>query len=216
MGYVLTDGYDLYIRRDDYSGKYVPVRSKQQAEVFTTAKKAKSILNNAVPKIIRKAYKIQYLETGEIIGNQVPQEHNNTEAQDKKHEVIIQTIEDDNIKDWISKISEIEMLMSGSEQRLEELYAKLSDIDKKVVDVQHYIELADKFNAYQGWQCFKMLRDLLLQRRKYKNEIAVLNMIKQCKFDTTSIRALSHAIAEMNNRTYSPRAIPDLFKEGIK
>lgn len=215
MGYVLTDGYDLYIRRDEYSGKYVPVRSKQKAEVFLTAKKAKSILNNAVPKNIRRAYKIQYLETGEII-NGNPLNTSKPDVKKEKAESITQVIEDDNIKEWLAKISEVETLMTGSDQRLEDLYTKLSDVDKKIVDVQHYIELGTKFNAYQGWQCFKMMRELLLQRRKYKNEISVLNMIKQCKFDATSIKALSQAITDMSKRTYSPRAIPDLFKEGIK
>ena len=102
-------------------------------------------------------------------------------------------------------------VLSGSDTRKDELVAKLSEIDKEIVDIQHYIEFG-KFNCYQGWMCFKMLQNTLRQRRKYKNEIAVLNLIKQCKFDKSSLEALSTTIADIQNKCYRPRAFPELFR----
>ena len=56
-------------------------------------------------------------------------------------------------------------ILSNSNERKEMLTLKLSDIDKEIVDIQHYIEFG-KFNCYQGWMCFKMLQNALQQRRK--------------------------------------------------
>ena len=39
-------------------------------------------------------------------------------------------------------------------------------------------------------------------------------MIKQCKFDMTSISALSQTISDAKNKCYTPRAFPELFRSG--
>lgn len=128
----------------------------------------------------------------------------------KQKELCFRAIDDGNIDDWLEKVNTIMNVLSGSDTRKDELVAKLSEIDKEIVDIQHYIEFG-KFNCYQGWMCFKMLQNTLQQRRKYKNEIAVLNLIKQCKFDKSSLEALSATIADIQNKCYRPRAFPELF-----
>lgn len=200
--YVLTDGNGTYIRKDDASGKYVPVRSRKQAETWDSILKAKSILKNSIAKNVRDAYAVQYLETDEPIVKEDLSQH---------RELVFREIEDDNIHDWLLKVNSIRDAISCSENRLSELLEKLSEVDKEIVDVQHYIEFG-KFNCYQGWMCFKMLQNMLRQRRKFKNEISVLNMMKQSKFDSASLSTLSDMISDVTNKCYTPRAFPELFR----
>lgn len=204
--YVLTDGQGNYIRKDNQTGKYVPVRSFKQAQRWDSQIKAHSILNNSLAKSIRNNYTIQLIGTENIIKK---------DDISKQREFCLCTINDGNVDDWLEKVNTIMSILSGSDTRKDELTAKLSQIDKEIVDIQHYIEFG-KFNCYQGWICFKMLQDTLQQRRKYKNEIAILNSIKQCKFDESSLEALSAAIVNIQNKRYRPRALPELFKEKNK
>lgn len=200
--YVLTDGQGNYIRKDNLTGRYVPVRSFKQAQQWDSQVKAHSILNNSLAKSIRNNYAVQLIDTENIIEK---------DDMSKQKELCFRAIDDGNIDDWLEKVNTIMNILSGSNTRKDDLVAKLSEIDKEIVDIQHYIEFG-KFNCYQGWMCFKMLQNTLRQRRKYKNEIAVLNLIKQCKFDKSSLEALSTTIADIQNKCYRPRAFPELFR----
>ena len=204
--YVLTDGNGTYIRKDEATGRYVPVRSSKQAQTWDSILKAKSILQNSIAKNVRDAYAVQYIETDEPIVKEDLSQHS---------ELVFREIENDNIHDWQLKVNSIKDVISCSEIRLTELLEKLSEVDKGIVDVQHYIEFG-KFNCYQGWMCFKMLQNMLRQRRKYKNEISVLNMIKQSKFNSDSISSLLDMISDVTNKRYTPRAFPELFRRKIQ
>ena len=199
--YVISNKDGSYIRKDKATGKYVPVRSCKYAEQWDTLAKANGVLHNSIAKNIRENYQVRYLETGKIV------DKGNINAQRK---LCSKEITDDNIGQWLSKINAIVDILSGSDVRQHELNTHLSEVDKEIVDVEHYIEFG-KFNAYQGWLCFKMLQNLLKQRRKYKDEIQVLNLIKQCKIDKNSMSKLAQNISNIQNKCYSPRAIPELF-----
>lgn len=202
--YVITNGEGSYIHRDEVSGKYVPIRSFKQATQWDSIVKANGVLNNSITKNIRRDYAVHLIDTEKTV---------------EKEDLTVQSglcfrnITDDNINEWLSKINAIMESMSGSDARQQELNGKLSNIDKEIVDAEHYIEFG-KFNAYQGWMCFKMLQNLLKQRRKYKNEMQVLNLIRQCRFDRSSLSALSQNISDIQNKCYTPRAFPELFRSG--
>lgn len=202
--YVITNGEGSYIHRDEASGKYVPIRSFSKATQWDSIVKANGILNNSIAKNIRSGYAVQLVDTEKTVVKE------NTDVQ---NDICFRNILDDNIEEWLSKINTIMDVMSGSDARQQELNGKLSEIDKEIVDVEHYIEFG-KFNAYQGWMCFKMLQNFLKQRRKYKNEMQVLNLIKQCRFDRNSLTALAKTISDIQNKCYTPRAFPELFRSG--
>ena len=199
--YVLTDGKGSYIRKDNSTGRYVPIRSFKQAQRWSNQIKACSVLKNSLTKSIRDNYAVQFIDTKNII------EKNDMS---KPKELCSRAIDDDNIDSWLNKVNTIINVLNSSDIRKDELTAKLSEIDKEIVDIHHYIEFG-KFNCYQGWMCFKMLQNTLQQRRKYKNEITVLNLIKQCKFDKSSLETLPTTIADIQNKCYRPRAFPELF-----
>ena len=202
--YVLEDGNGSFIRKDGSSGKYVPIRSFTQAKKWDDESKASSILQNSIAKTIRSNYYVQKYATEEIVEKG---------ALPVKSELTFHELEDDNITDWLEKINTIMGVLSDSDDRTTELNDKLSQIDKEIVDVEHYIEFG-QFNCYQGWLCFKMLQNKLRQRRRYKNELSVLNMIKNCKISTDSLTTLSRLISESRNKCYTPRAFPELFRSG--
>lgn len=202
--YVITNGEGSYIRRDETSGKYVPIRSFKKATQWDSIVKANGILHNSISKNIRAGYAVQLIDTDKTVEKEVI---------DVQHDICFRNIIDDNINEWLSKINTILDVMSNSDVRQQEINSQLSNVDKEIVDIEHYIEFG-KFNAYQGWVCFKMLQNLLKQRRKYKNEMQVLNLIKQHGFDRDSLTTLAQTISDIQNKCYTPRAFPELFRSG--
>lgn len=202
--YIITDGEGSYIHRDEATGKYVPIRSFKKATQWDAIKKANSVLNNSVTKAIRSGYAVQLIDTEQTV-----EKEDITMLQ----KLCFKKVEDDNIKDWFEKINLIREALSGLDARQTELKEKLSRISKEIVDIRHYIEFG-KFNAYQGWMCFKILQNLLKQRRKIKNEQQVLGLIKQNQINGDSMAALAQTISDIQNKCYTPRALPELFISG--
>ena len=89
---------------------------------------------------------------------------------------------------------------------------KLSEVDKEISDINHYIEFG-KFNAYQGWLAFNMLRHRLRKRRKIKNELLVIQQLGDSKITSSMLQAIKKSIAEMDNRKYIPRVLNELFEQ---
>ena len=57
-----------------------------------------------------------------------------------------------------------------------EISQELSEVESMIVDLEHYIEFS-VLNARDGYVAYKKLHNLLLRRRKIKNEQKVVNMI---------------------------------------
>lgn len=201
--YVITDGKGSYIRHDEPTGRYVPIRSLKHAKQWDNILKAKAIFNNSLSANLRRDYEVRYVDTSETVEKlTLPQ---------RQAQIDVRPPEDDNIRDWLEKINTIRDVLSGQTAREEELNGKLSAIDKEISDIHHYIEFGN-YNACQGWRCFKILQTLLRQRRKYKNEIQVLTMIRSVGFNKASMDKLAENISEVQNKLYNPRAFPELFR----
>lgn len=198
--YVLSNGDGTYITQS--GGKYVQIRSFNQAMKFTDLAKAMNILNSSISKSIRSHYIPEFHETEEIV---------NRNSTDKQNEICFRAIDHGELADWQEKIQQLVELFGGTENRYSELSTKLSDVDKEITDIEHYIEFG-KFNCYQGWLCFKMLQNLLQQRRQYKNEMQLITKMKESKISGNSIKALFEGVKEIQNKLYTPRKFPELFK----
>lgn len=203
MKYVITNGEGSYIHKDSTSGKYVPIRSFKKATQWDSIIKANGILHNSISKNIRDSYAVQIIDTYKTAEDKVANTQN---------DIYCRNTTDDDLDQLLSKINTIVDVVSSSDARQQELNGKLSNVDKEIVDIEHYIEFGN-FNAYQGWMCFKMLQNLLKQRRRCKNEMQVLNLIKQCRFDKNSLIALSQTLSNIQNKCYVPRALPELFNK---
>lgn len=94
------------------------------------------------------------------------------------------------------------------------LNSALSTYDRQVTDVEHYIEFnAGKLNAYEGYQAYKLLQDVLLERRKVKNELDMINVVLSRINPSDDIANVNERVMELENRTYTPREFKHLFSK---
>lgn len=130
--YILTDGQGNYIRKDNLTGRYVPVRSFKQAQQWDSQVKAHSILNNSLAKSIRNNYAVQLIDTENIIEK---------DDMSKQKELCFRAIDDGNIDDWLEKVNTIMNVLSGSDTRKD---SKTVSSLKKTDIKRFYNYLADE------------------------------------------------------------------------
>ena len=197
--YVITDG-TRWIMRDKH-GRYVPTSCEALADVFSN-KQATGIFQSNLSKALKSVFRVQKIDEPSKLIKQISQEtaQKNTE--------MVST--DENIKRWIDKIDGLNGLATEALHRKDELVQQLSKVDQELSDVNHYIEFCN-LNAAQGYKAYKMIKDRRIKRRSIKNELQVVDIILSKKISETATDEIKKAIAGMDQRTYEPRVLNELF-----
>lgn len=197
--YVITDGTRWIMR--DRKGKYVPTSCEALADIFTN-KQATGIFQSNLSKALKSVFRVQKIDEPPKLIKQISQEtvQENTEK--------VSTAE--NVQRWIDKIEGLNGLATEALHRKDELVQQLSKVDQELSDVNHYIEFCN-LNAAQGYKAYKMIKDRRIKRRSIKNELQVVDIILSKKICETATDEIQKAIAGMDQRTYEPRVLNELF-----
>lgn len=197
--YVITDGTRWIMR--DRNGKYVPTSCEALADIFTN-KQATGIFQSNLSKALKSVFRVQKIDEPPKLIKQISQEtvQENTEK--------VSTAE--NVQRWIDKIEGLNGLATEALHRKDELVQQLSKVDQELSDVNHYIEFCN-LNAAQGYKAYKMIKDRRIKRRSIKNELQVVDIILSKKICETATDEIQKAIAGMDQRTYEPRVLNELF-----
>lgn len=197
--YVVADHSGNYLTKD--AGRPYKVSDIRRAKQFPSEDHASAFLKNQVPLSVRQNYFAAKCDEDVQISQPANEDHRNLQ---KMNAALFEKVID--CMDFEDTSAESD-LQSFTIARAEELKQKLSIADRRICDIQHYIEFGN-FNAYQGWLCFKMLQKALRQRRKIKNEHRILDSIM------TSYHHLQNEIQkEQSNQGchYEPRELKHLF-----
>ena len=114
---------------------------------------------------------------------------------------------------WESMLADLCYMSDHMSDYQHNLNQMLSDVDKEICDLMHYLELTDLSDS-NLLKAGRMLQDCRRRRREIKNEIdrtdsmcaAFLNGNFGCK-----VKQSLTAIKRMNERQYSPRKLNELF-----
>ena len=213
---MISDGHGQYLRRDA-AGNYAPVKNKTFGDIYDQRVKASNVLTSCVSKILRDRYKVVEIDECSLPRKaESPQfiqvDMSAIKSNDKVAKRIgNETIEKNRISSLSDAINNIFEVISGAEQRGEELSTALSEVDQEIADIHHYIEFG-KFNAYQGYLAFNMLKNRLKKRRQIKDELHILKQFGTCKLNSSTIASIKSEIENLNNRKYLPRKLNELFE----
>lgn len=197
--FVITDGKRFIYRM--HNGKYVPTSSEAMADIFTK-KAADRIFENSLSKPLRAQFRVErYDKPSEGIQQVTKQDlEKNTEK------VLVA----ENIQKWIDKLSDLNGLAKDANDRKNILEKELFTVDMEIQDCLHYIEFT-KLNAAQGYKAYKILKERRVKRRSIKNELQVLDIILEKKLGETVADEIMKRISGMDNRSYTPRVLTELF-----
>ena len=87
---------------------------------------------------------------------------------------------------------------------------KLTEVENKIQDVLHAIEF-NSYNARDGYKMYKLLHDLRLERRKYKDEQIIADVMKS-GFASSNWELARTRVDDLKNRQYHVRNLEELFK----
>ncbi len=203
-----------FLRRNR-NGKYILTKNILFADGFDSEWEAKRVINNNISPRERKKYCAVYhdekTENPDIsITNAASAK--TVENLIEKLDNIDTAVDSDRLQDIKSEVERIKQFAENSEQRIIELNFLLSDVDKEIVDIQHYIELSD-LDETECYPIYNMLRGKFRKRRKIKNEMYILGQVKGCQIDTSSMGALLTVITQIETQKYTPRKLTELFKD---
>lgn len=87
---------------------------------------------------------------------------------------------------------------------------KLQEVENKIQDVLHAIEF-NSYNARDGYKIYKLLHDLRLERRKYKDEQIIADVMKS-GFAGSNWELARTRLNNLKDRQYHVREMEELFK----
>lgn len=186
--------------------------SKDQAQRYEFSK-AKNIMSN-LPKEIRKfgTFKLECISDFKNVELTKPQIQvrsiystkpikppkkimENTKPYEQQQEIL----------DWMEKFVQLNEIVESASVRLDELSKELIDIEHELIDSYHDIELGKRVNACEGYKKYRSIRDVLIKRRKIKDEKKLLEHFVSCKPSTVDIYSLQEYVDGLSNRKYAYR-----------
>lgn len=87
---------------------------------------------------------------------------------------------------------------------------KLQEVENKIQDVLHAIEF-NSYNARDGYKIYKLLHDLRLERRKYKDEQIIADVMKS-GFASSNWELVRTRVDDLKDRQYHVREMEELFE----
>lgn len=87
---------------------------------------------------------------------------------------------------------------------------KLQEVENKIQDVLHAIEF-NSYNARDGYKIYKLLHDLRLERRKYKDEQIIADVMKS-GFASSNWELVRARVDNLKDRQYHVREMEELFE----
>ena len=129
---------------------------------------------------------------------------------DEQNTITTNTYEpSDNVTRWIEKLGQLEDVLSEVSERDEELNGELSDVDLKLQDILHNIELCNKCDMYTAWETINSIRDLRKKRREIKDEKLVLSGIKSQGITYLSRSSVQKCVDGLSKRKYRIRIVEE-------
>lgn len=200
-GYAITDSNKTIWVTQDKNGSYSLTTDKNKALIFDSKPTADTVFKSNLSKLIKsKGVEVKAVNL-QIAGAEAPKEElvvmpsTPPEFGSSKHIISI-------VADAVSKLNCRHQILVEQE----------SKYDRQKTDIEHYIEFnVGKLNARDGYKAYKLLQDVLLERRKVKDEIQMINVVRD-RMAVEDIANIEDKVKELESRTYEPRELTYLFE----
>ncbi len=201
-GYVITDTQNTIFVCKDTSGSYSLTTDRAKALVWDNKPSADAVFKSNLSKLIKskgisvKSVAMQ-MACNEQKVNVKKETAHETKPEFGSSKYIISVL-----SDAVAKLNCRHLALSDA----------LSTYDRKITDVEHYIEFnAGKLNACDGYKAYKLLQDVLVERRKVKDELQILQVVKDKMALPDDIENIHARVQELESRRYEPREFKHLF-----
>ena len=175
-------------------GQWIPTSELNEAFQFNDKTKAENALSNLPKQMRNLGYFVQQIDA-------------------PSKPVEIDRFDNSELINYDSALEQIGSFCDLHDQlvaRAPWIDHKLIEVDNKIQDVLHAIEF-NSYNARDGYKIYKLLHDLRLERRKYKDEIFIRELIDDNVHNVDWDKFKSR-VEDVKNRKYNVREMEELFK----
>lgn len=190
------------------NGSYTLTTDKARALIFDTKPAAEAVFKSNLSKLIKsKGVMVQ------TVGVQIEGAEVKSKPEPKVVLVKQQPSSPSSTESSKYIISVLSEAVAKLNVRHQELVDQESKYDCQKTDIEHYIEFnAGKLNACDGYKAYKLLQDVLLERRKIKDEIQIINVVRD-RMNAEDLANIEQKIKELESRIYTPRELTYLFEK---
>lgn len=119
--------------------------------------------------------------------------------------------------DWKEYLTHFTYVIEALAGYRESLIKAESDVDLKICDILHYVELCD-ISDEEAAGLVELLKECRERRREVKDEIICLDAFQRTVGTSANVAKAKEAIKAMKgleNRRYTPRKLSELFENGV-
>lgn len=196
MDYVIKNDRNLYIRLNKQG---LPVACGQSNKGLFTNDKARNIADN-LPKHLKKLrFKVEA----------IPDTVNPKVVETPK--VLVKDVYEQaiGISAWLNKFGEYSKTIDEAKARKEDLLLSLSNVDRKLSNELHKIELEAWKNACSGYFEYKEIKHITEERRRIKDELFILNCILDTDCKNLTLNKLDTLSNKLASRKFVYRIVED-------
>ena len=196
MDYVIKNDRNLYIRLNKQG---LPVACGQSNKGLFANDKARNIVDN-LPKHLKKLrFKVEA----------IPDTVNPKVVETPK--VLVKDVYEQaiGISSWLNKFGEYSKTIDEAKARKEDLLLSLSNVDRKLSNELHKIELEAWKNACSGYFEYKEIKHITEERRKIKDELFILNCILDTDCKNLTLNKLDTLSNKLASRKFVYRIVED-------
>ena len=175
-------------------GQWIPTSELNEAFQFNDKAKADNALSNLSKQMRNLGYFVQQIDA-------------------PSKPVEIDRFDNSELANYDSALTQIEAFCDLHDQlvaRAVWVEYKLQEVENKIQDVLHAIEF-NSYNARDGYKIYKLLHDLRIERRKYKDEQIIADVIKS-GFAGSNWELARTRVDDLKDRQYHVREMEELFK----
>lgn len=175
-------------------GQWIPTSELNEAFQFNDKTKADNALSNLPKQMRNLGYFVQQIDA-------------------PSKPVEIDRFDNSELANYDSVLAQIGAFCDLHDQlvaRTTWVEYKLQEVENKIQDVLHAIEF-NSYNARDGYKIYKLLHDLRIERRKYKDEIFIRELIDD-NIRSADWGKFKSRVEYVKNRKYNAREMEELFK----
>lgn len=206
-GYVITDENKSHFVAQNANGTYFLTSSADEAFIFDTEVIADRVFKSNLSKGMKDSG-LSVKSVSLSITKMSPKVHPMKKAAQPEK---IETAPEVDASKYI--ISVLADAVAKLNHRHEVLCEELSKYDRQRTDIEHYIEFnVGKLSACDGYKAYKLLQDVLLKRRKVKDELLVIDATRSRIALPEELANIEAEIQKLELRQYTPREFKHLFE----
>lgn len=204
MDYCIKNCRNVFIKLNN-NGQ--PVTCGESMKGLFTEYKAKNILS-CLPKPLRKMnFRVE----------PIPDVKPKVKVQQEEPKIIQNEsyVVSEEISRWVDKFGTCSDILEEARQREAELIHALEDMDKDIINVLHEIELEPSKDLYGGWIEYKKVKANREKRRKYKDELLIVqSVLKEINHNYLHRKRVQKAVDGLLKRKYAFRIVEDDLEDG--